>query len=673
MVSKKRLDYGFNGYRAPIIPRAPRSIRKRGPHKNSVEDSKLCAFELLAAVAGKLLEESESSVSSNVAEGKVQLGVCQDKNEKGQPIDDKTLNSESFDHGSCAESAFVPETSIQEHNLLSNFKGLPQAENVPVLEQISDSDIKLEIFDVKNADGNTIHKLGGSICDGDSSNRKVECGSEIHSEDDKIQIGDLSKANTFTVKEAIEECVNTNVLINSESSVHLPLYRDPIPSALLQKHWNNVKLGIRDDDDNSFGCNKSSTKIRPVRPKSRIGHRRIRKMLTSKYRKVAPKLKDCELYNTSEGVKSFYRNRKRIYTRERCQPAPIKKRKLSGHRFAAAYQETSSDAISNLSEKATGAAATVKSHQKTKDPHVKFSIKSFKVPELYIEVPETASVGSLKRTVMEAVTAILGGGIRVGVVLQGKKVRDDNRSLQQAGISPSSNLETLGFTLEPSFTNVTPSMSTKKPPLILPCDADEQIPRSPTTPMIDSGISNASGDPPLVTKFDDDDVDNNEIISSPQTPTNELIDGAVSDSKALVPVPPMNVDGLAVVPVNSKPKRSELSQRRIRRPFSVAEVEALVAAVEKLGTGRWRDVKVGAFENADHRTYVDLKDKWKTLVHTASIAPQQRRGEPVPQELLNRVLSAHTYWSQNQSKQQGKHNMIEALKIENAREEIVGA
>lgn len=29
-------------------------------------------------------------------------------------------------------------------------------------------------------------------------------------------------------------------------------------------------------------------------------------------------------------------------------------------------------------------------------PSVKFSIKSFKIPELYIEVPETESVGSLK-------------------------------------------------------------------------------------------------------------------------------------------------------------------------------------------------------------------------------------------------------------------------------------
>lgn len=72
------------------------------------------------------------------------------------------------------------------------------------------------------------------------------------------------------------------------------------------------------------------------------------------------------------------------------------------------------------------------------------------------------------------------------------------------------------------------------------------------------------------------------------TPIDTPMDVTVnSDSQALVPVSPMNMDALAVVPVNSKPKRSELSQRRVRRPFSVTEVEALVEAVEKLGTGRY--------------------------------------------------------------------------------------
>ncbi|XP_052623097.1 telomere repeat-binding protein 3-like [Lactuca sativa] len=93
----------------------------------------------------------------------------------------------------------------------------------------------------------------------------------------------------------------------------------------------------------------------------------------------------------------------------------------------------------------------------------------------------------------------------------------------------------------------------------------------------------------------------------------------------------------------------QLSQRRTRRPFSVSEVQALVEAVETLGAGTWRDVKMRAFDDANHRTYVDLKDKWKTLVHTASISPQQRRGEPVSQELLDWVLAAHAYWSQHQN------------------------
>ncbi|XP_074308080.1 uncharacterized protein LOC141642978 isoform X1 [Silene latifolia] len=64
---------------------------------------------------------------------------------------------------------------------------------------------------------------------------------------------------------------------------------------------------------------------------------------------------------------------------------------------------------------------------------VKLRIKSFCVPKLLIEMPETASIGSLKRTVMKSVSASLGGGLLVGVFLQGKKIRDDNITLVQSG------------------------------------------------------------------------------------------------------------------------------------------------------------------------------------------------------------------------------------------------
>ncbi|CAA0836757.1 Telomere repeat-binding protein 3 [Striga hermonthica] len=677
MVSRKRQDYGFRGYRAPVIPRAPRSIRRRGPPKHSFEESKLCAFELLAAVAGKLLQESESSASSNVAGANEKQSISGNGNGKGQLIDDKALKSDSFEHGSCAESAFVPEISIQEQNLLPSFKEKPVS--LDVLQKV-DCGVQLEEECRFNRNGNSV---GGSACFGDSFNINVESGRKMDLGDEKCQIGELSIAKTSNVKEPNEECVNSNLIINSDSSVQLPVYREPIADASLQKQSTDVKLGVRDDDENSYRCKKLSTKVRPFKPQPGTEHRRIRRMMASKYRKVAPKRKGHELFNISEGMKSFYQYRKRIYTREWFQPAPIKKRKLSGNRYSVAYdQDTSSGSISNLPEKGNRTASdTVNDYSKGKDPHVKFSIKSFKVPELYIEVPETASVGSLKRSVMEAVTAILGSGIRVGLLFQGKKVRDDNRTLQQAGISQSNDLDTLGFTLEPCFTHVSSAKAAAKKKLspVLTC---EESPRSPATPVIDSSISNASVDPPpthLVNKSDDENKDNKRLVSSSlESPDDERMDGGAAavpePSNALVALPPMNVGPLAVVPVDSKPKRCDLSQRRTRRPFSVAEVEALVGAVEKLGTGRWRDVKIGAFENADHRTYVDLKDKWKTLVHTASISPHQRRGEPVPQELLDRVLVAHSYWSQHQSKQHGKPPAAEPLKTEDPhREEIVGA
>lgn len=51
---------------------------------------------------------------------------------------------------------------------------------------------------------------------------------------------------------------------------------------------------------------------------------------------------------------------------------------------------------------------------------------------------------------MDAVTALLGGGLGVGVVLGGKKIQDDRKTLLQSGISSKDNTNTLDFMLEPS-------------------------------------------------------------------------------------------------------------------------------------------------------------------------------------------------------------------------------
>ncbi|XP_058181765.1 telomere repeat-binding protein 2-like isoform X4 [Rhododendron vialii] len=673
MVLKKRLEYGFSGYSVPVIPRGPRS--KRGSHKKTLEDGRICAFELLAAVAGKLLQESESSTSSNVAEGLHPSsihngGIKQEQLEKGE-----ALKSERRDQGSWVESVFSSELAPRKRNLESSFGEFPRAVSDTVLEGTSviprskistkvRHDLKLKIPKNKTAAENSPGKVeGGSPNCGD-------IGRQIKAEGNPNHNVDLTVAINSNSKDPMEIHVNiTDSLINSDTSVQLPSYRDSIPNASFPRHKNNVKLRSRVDDENPVGCNVYRSKTRAIRPQTCIGHRRVRKLLASKYWKVAPTLEDCEFSGSDGCKKNVNRCRKAPSTSEVIQClVPLKKRKLCNHNSTLAHDpEGSSESISNSPEKGVkgeksspaknlGRAKVVSSsvvgHQtslKSRDSHVKFSIKSFKVPELYIDIPENATVGSLKGTVMEAVTAILQGGLRVGVVVHGKKVKDDNKTLLQMGISHNDDLGTLSFTLEAGSRIASQPPNRKEVPILLPCETHHQFSRSAA---MESEVLNASFDPSPATNVDNHVETNHELVPS----THEVIkDGTAPDSRALVAIPAVSVEALAVVPVNQKTRRCELVQRRTRRPFSVSEVEALVEAVEKLGTGRWRDVKLSAFENADHRTYVDLKDKWKTLVHTATISPHQRRGETVPQDLLDRVLSAHGYWSHHQHKLHGKH------------------
>ncbi|XVF05499.1 hypothetical protein REPUB_Repub05bG0177500 [Reevesia pubescens] len=491
---------------------------------------------------------------------------------------------------------------------------------------------------------------------------------------DKVSIGEV--ADTCPLEDPVVLDSKPHGLVSSDSSGKARTCGDQNPLSSFPAKRDDVNVVSRDDDEKSSGCTHPSPIRKPFRPMPRIGDRRIRKILASKYWKVASRSKDATFSNSDENLKSDYCNRS-AYKRLRSERNyPFKKRKFL-HYSSVSNSDggTHSEGISDSPEKSingnassvypkmhgvTGESSSLADQHKsfhTRDSHVKLGIKSFRVPELFIEIPESATVGSLKRTVMEAVTAILGGGLRVGVLLRGKKIRDDNKTLLQTGISRNNRMDALSFSLEPNHSQASPSLCPGGSPLMLPCDTTLPLSRYPANPgLVNQVTCDPSPEPhmPNLGNLVESDHD------SAPSPTDMSFDKSTTDSKALVAVPAISVEALAVVPAHRKSKRSEVVQRRIRRPFSVAEVEALVQAVEKLGTGRWRDVKLRAFDNAKHRTYVDLKDKWKTLVHTARISPQQRRGEPVPQELLDRVLNAHAYWSQQQAKQQLKPQQPES-------------
>ncbi|XP_008784600.2 telomere repeat-binding protein 2 [Phoenix dactylifera] len=694
MVLQKRLDYGSSGYQVPAMPHVPRSARGKRSVRKKVEDNRMCAFDLLATVAGRLLSERQNSPTPCNITGTSNPTAGKDIIKQEQFENEKPLKAEAFDQGSCDESALGSEIVFQRQSGYAS-KEHPQ---IPFATASSPASAFVKSDNRDSFAGESIisstrakrgYSLGTNTITKKCGTQRCIPGSMESYEYEGDGINTPRQAEWRISGKVIERnAPDMNIpedpmdldakppaVVSSDSSAEVPSCRDRVPhDSSVPKCGDGVEFSVyRDDDENSSGCTYPSPVTTHACRAQRIGDRRIRKLLTSKYWKVDPTMsKDGELANTDVEMKSVFHSRRMPCTRQRTQRSSFKRRKLFERcSISASDGGIFRDGISNPPGKggikleasdspatlhgANGASSSTtgqKSSYESGDYHVKLSIKSFKVPELFIEIPENATVGSLKRTVLEAVTAILGGGLRVGVLLQGKKVRDDCKTLRQAGIAHAEKLDNLGFTLEPNPRQApAPLTSSKDPHLLHSGDATEPLARiAPAKPAPYQGAYDANPQPVLTSAANCPESDRDSVQSPADAPS---LDKTTANSRALVPVPQMNAEALSVVPL-CKSRRSEMVQRRIRRPFSVAEVEALVQAVEKLGTGRWRDVKLRAFDNAKHRTYVDLKDKWKTLVHTARISPQQRRGEPVPQELLDRVLSAHAYWSQQQARLQVK-------------------
>lgn len=626
---QRRLNYGFNGYQVPVVPRASRSARGRGSIRKKLEDDQIHAFEILAAVAGNLLLEREQSTPL-----------------KADKIDQHTVNKntdkrEWKDAGQSMKlNAGVQRSS--DNNAFS-FVALSQKHHQNKPEMMS------VIANSKNAP--RYGKYFGQKLDGVRKPEVEQC-----------KVGNLTNSkgsHRISRKEPMELHRKPPTLVSSDSCYKASSSKDCRILGSFAGHQVNLDLVSRDDDENSYGCSQHGTTKKAYRPKLHLGDGRIRNMLESRPNRAASNSKEGRHFNTNGRIKPVYRNWKTRYAHQRSRRISTFKRRnlLNRNRFSSSGGGLSCRGLlnsfekgmigdnSNAARKASSSVAGQQGTSQSGDCNVKLSIKSFRVPELFIEIPATATVGSLKRAVMEAVTGVLGDGLHVGILLQGKKVKDDSKTLCQTGISRDKKLHSLGFMLEPKHEQILQPLCTEDPSFLPPGGGSPWPTGYSAASILETGTSNVS--PPVLVTDLNDRVEN-ELNTLPYL-TDISTDKIMPESKVMVTVPAMSSEPLAVVPFQNKTKDPEFVQRRIRRPFSVSEVEALVQAVEKLGTGRWRDVKLCAFDSAKHRTYVDLKDKWKTLVHTAQISPQQRRGEPVPQDLLDRVLAAHAYWSQQQA------------------------
>lgn len=352
------------------------------------------------------MQESESSASSNTSEANDQLAIGDDVIKLEQD-DNKLQKTEYHDQGSCEESVFIPEFTSPSSDPKCLVKEFSRTKSDSILERssiITNSDSSEKVNShVKSVicNSKTVceHLPGKVDCSPDSreSCDGVENGFIRQQKPDKVETGGLTIDNTCSSNNPMELCMKYPALINSDNNVKLPSCRGSVPNSSIFRHRNDVKLGIRDDDENFSRFNKQSTKPKAFRSPPRIGDRRIRKLLTSKYWKVAPKLKNCELskvgkqlfdipfiaclrsfleyfsfcasvyegkcdYSDTEvcdlafldgGMKPPYRKRKICYSRERYQHDSLyKRRKLSGHSLVMTSDGGfSSESVCNSPEK----------------------------------------------------------------------------------------------------------------------------------------------------------------------------------------------------------------------------------------------------------------------------------------------------------------------------------
>ncbi|XWS67082.1 hypothetical protein CRYUN_Cryun05aG0256100 [Craigia yunnanensis] len=432
MVSQMRLDYGFSGYQVRV------------PVRKKIGNSQKRAFEILASVAGELLQECKTFVPPNCKEDQQNTPKNAVLKEQGDERQSSKCNHSDWE-------TYDEKTSIHGYNQIYTLNKFSHAQNWFNLKACS----SLKIFDQSE-----------KICLADLLANVNDRNAEMQALLLNVKSATLPLAGCLDVLETDHK---PYAFFCSESKLKASLFKDWItlgPS----RHSDNIETVSGDDDENYIGRTQVATTLKTFRLPSDMADRRIKNLSSSGHWRVSPNLNGGASFRNEGTRRTIFHNGRTSYTCQRSQrTSHFKRRKFFNQcpffapgrgfqfedRFSSADKRSNGDNCS-AAVRVASSVASPRPHPGSRDRNVKLRIKSFKVPELFVEIPTTTTVGSLKRTVMEAVTTILGDGLHIGVLFQGKKVRNDSKTLLQTGISQDNKRRNLGFTLEPRHKQIIP-------------------------------------------------------------------------------------------------------------------------------------------------------------------------------------------------------------------------
>ena len=254
----------------------------------------MCAFDVLASIAGKLLLEGESLHANT---GKDQVVEAEDVVMEELHCNG---NAPKVDHrGTVEKPPLSLELGVQVpggHFALKEDRSPPHDISsapgpVITLSNCLEKDTSLNETDLH---GNKSESCGHPAKSDGLSPVHIDASVE------ELGRGELLLGNGFLhdSDDAMFLDEKSAALVSTDGSVQQALGQEKCPyGSCSPLKGNNIEIVSRDDDEKSSGCTQPSV-MKTTRSPARIGDRRIRKLLASKHWRVSPKVKDGDFSDT---------------------------------------------------------------------------------------------------------------------------------------------------------------------------------------------------------------------------------------------------------------------------------------------------------------------------------------------------------------------------------------
>lgn len=289
----------------------------------------MCAFDLLATVAGKLLEGENSPCATELLSGVDKGAVGDNSVKKEKVVKDNPEKLIPYVEEKCSRNFFVSEIISQAPAAKHNMKEVSHAQNdacsafASVITTSDGSDMFGSaanlVNDQSKNERRNFSKVDGEHYGSTISFSRLDVESKNCIKTEPAMTGKeprSARADTCCIEDLIVHDIKPHALGNADNSFKFPvkpsvldegsknIFRDQGPRGSFPTCKDNVKL-VRDGDENSSGCTAPRKFNKAFRPPARMGDKRIKRLLASRYWKASPKINNEDCFNIGKSLILF--------------------------------------------------------------------------------------------------------------------------------------------------------------------------------------------------------------------------------------------------------------------------------------------------------------------------------------------------------------------------------